>query len=224
MMNKKAQAYETLKRQIISIELAPGTPINEADLALRLGVSKTPLREALTQLDRDGFVDNVPARGSSISHISAREVDDVLRIREIIEVGVAKRVAAVGGTPELLRERDATAQLLKSGNTPSEYVYEWGTFEDMHRTLVESLGNQLLISVYSGLMDRIARIRNFYGDRFTRRRLEDIVAEHTAILDAVVCGDTVNAELAMTRHLQNARAFLGGLTRQENGVESWSMS
>jgi len=218
-MNKKARVYEDLKRQIISMELAPGTPINEAEIALQLGVSKTPLREALTQLESDGFVDNVPARGSSISHITAREVNDVLQIREVIEIGVAKRVAAVGGTPALLRERDATATMLKTGDTLTEYVYEWGLCEDVHLVLVQALGNRLLIGVYGGLMDRITRIRNYYGDRFTRRRLHDIVTEHAAILDAIVCGDTVTAEQTMTQHLRNARAFLGGLTDQENGVK-----
>ena len=68
-MNKKARVYEELKRQIISMELVPGAPINEAEIALQLGVSKTPLREALTQLESDGLVDNIQARGSSISHI-----------------------------------------------------------------------------------------------------------------------------------------------------------
>jgi len=223
-MNKKARVYEDLKRQIISMELAPGAPVNEAEIALKLGVSKTPLREALTQLESDGLVDNVPARGSSISHITAREVNDVLEIREIIEMGVAKRVAAVGGTPALLRQRDATATMLKAGDTLGEYVFEWGSCEDMHLVLVQALGNELLIGVYGRLMDRITRIRNYYGDRFTRRRLHDIVTEHTAILDAIVCGDTVTAEQMMTQHLRNARAFLGGLTDQENGVNQWSMS
>ena len=218
-MNKKARVYEELKRQIISMELAPGAPINEAEIALQLGVSKTPLREALTQLESDGLVDNIPARGSSISHITAREVNDVLQIREIIEIGVAKRVAAVGGTPALLRERDATATMLKTSDTLTEYVYEWGLCEDVHLVLVQALGNKLLIGVYGGLMDRITRIRNYYGNRFTRRRLHDIVTEHTAILDAIVCGDTVTAEQMMTQHLRNARAFLGGLTDQENGVK-----
>lgn len=219
-MNKKAQAYETLKTQIINMELVPGSPINEAELAQRLGVSKTPLREALTQLERDGFVDNVPARGSSISHITAREVEDVLQIREIIEAGVAKRMAAVGGSPALLQERDALAELANGADTLAELVYEWGTHEDVHLILIEALGNQLLVSVYGRLMDRIARIRNYYGNRFTRRRLEDIAAEHAAILDAIVCGDAPTAEQQMAQHLQNARTFLGGLKDQENGVEA----
>ena len=60
--NKKVMVYENLKRRIIGCELVPGLPINEADFASELGVSKTPVREALRQLERDGFVDNVPGR------------------------------------------------------------------------------------------------------------------------------------------------------------------
>jgi len=217
-VNKKIRAYETLKKQIISMELAPGTPINEAELAASLGVSKTPLREALTQLEGDGFVDTVPARGSSISHITAREVSDVFQIREIIETGVAKRVSAIGGTPDILKERDSVAGMLNDAS--GRYVFEWGAVEDMHLSLVRALGNDLLVNTYERLMERISRIRNFYGDRFSRRRLEDIASEHARILDAVVCGDSRAAEQYLAEHLRNARSFLTGLREEKTGVQA----
>ena len=89
--NKKVQVYESLKRRIIDCELVPGLPINEADFATDLGVSKTPIREALRQLERDGFVDSIPGRGSTISHITSSDIREIFEIREIIETGAAKR-------------------------------------------------------------------------------------------------------------------------------------
>jgi DNA-binding GntR family transcriptional regulator len=82
--NKKVRVYESLKRRIIDCELVPGLPINEADFASELGVSKTPVREALRQLETDGFVENVPGRGSTISHLTPLDIREILEIREII--------------------------------------------------------------------------------------------------------------------------------------------
>jgi DNA-binding FadR family transcriptional regulator len=69
--------------------------------------------------------------------------------------------------------------------------------------------------LYSGLLDRIQRIRNHYGQRFTQRRLHEILTEHTAILDAIVEGDAARAEQMVQRHLRNAGAFVIGLTELE---------
>ncbi len=102
--NKKVKVYESLRERIISGELKPGLPINEAAFASELAVSKTPVREALRQLERDGFVENVPGRGSAIAHIKPQDIREVLEIREILEVGAAKRAAWLHGSDELRRE------------------------------------------------------------------------------------------------------------------------
>ena len=103
--NKKVMVYENLKRRIIDCELIPGMPINEADFASELGVSKTPVREALRQLERDGFVDNVPGRGSTISHITPMDIREILEIREIIETGAAKLAARLHSHDGMLRAK-----------------------------------------------------------------------------------------------------------------------
>ncbi len=208
--SKKAWAYENLKRRIINVELPPGLPINEAELAQQLQISKTPVREALRQLERDGLVENVPSRGSTISHITSQEISDVFQIREIIESGAAKRAAFFNGDQELDRQREIYKKLLEETPPDAEYA-EWGTWEDLHLLIVKSLGNETLVTVYLGLIDRIKRIRNYYGSRVTRRRFKDIISEHIAVLDAVLAGDPEEAERSMATHLRNANAFLTGL-------------
>ncbi len=209
--SKKARAYENLKRRIISVELSPGLPINEADLATQLGISKTPVREALRQLERDGLVENVPSHGSTISHITLRDINEIFEIREIIEAGAAKRAAAIRGNDELARQRDALAGMIQNPPADAETEYQWGKWEDLHLLLVRSLGNSLLVDVYTGLVDRILRIRNHYGKRLTSGRFGDMVAEHKAILDAVLGGDPDGAENAMVIHLRNASTYLAEL-------------
>ena len=215
VVNKKVKVYESLRKRIITGELRPGLPINEADFARELSVSKTPVREALRQLERDGFVENVPGRGSAIAHIRPQDIREVLEIREILEVGAAKRAAWQHGSDELRREREESRKLLAEDEANQQSVHEWGSWEDVHLSIVKSVGNQTLVEMYQGLLDRIQRIRGYYGQRFTQRRLHEILAEHAAMLDAIVDGDAERAEQNVQRHLRNAGAFLIGLAGPE---------
>lgn len=221
--SKKSWAYENLKRRIISVELPPGQPINEAELAEQLNVSKTPVREALRQLERDGLVENIPSRGSAISHITSQEISDVFQIREIIEAGAAKRAAAFKGGPRFVQQREVYQKLMEVTPPNAEYG-EWGTWEDLHLLIVESLGNEALVTVYLSLIDRIKRIRNYYGSRVTSRRFWDIMTEHMAILDAVLAGNAEEAERAMINHLRNASRFLTGLTVNNSFIDQRARS
>ena len=216
--SKKIKVYENLKRRIIDCELVPGLPINEADFANELGVSKTPVREALRQLERDGFVENVPGRGSTISHLTPLDIREILEIREIIETGAAKHVAQFNPHNEVLsKKRIEHQQLLRDEPGSEEYVHEWGEWEDVHLSIVAALGNKTFLKMYADLLDRIKRIRNHFGQRFTQRRFHEIVREHLTILDAILEGNPDRAEQAVRQHLQNAGVFLMGLsvTRKE---------
>jgi DNA-binding GntR family transcriptional regulator len=213
--NKKVKVYDTLRRRIIEGELPPGLPIKEADFARELYVSKTPIREALRQLERDGFVENVPGRGSTIAHIGAQDIREVFEIREIIESGAAKRAAKLHDREEIRRKRDETRRMLEDNQATETRVHEWGSWEDVHVCIVKALGNRTLEDMYAGLLDRILRIRNYYGRRVSQRRLREIISEHATILDAIVDGNPDRAEEAMRAHLRNAGAFLVGLTEPE---------
>jgi DNA-binding GntR family transcriptional regulator len=211
--NKKVQVYESLKRRIIECELVPGLPINEGGFASELGVSKTPIREALRQLEQDGFVENIPGRGSTISHITSADIREIFEIREILETGAAKRIAQFQrDDEELNKKREEHQQFLDNEQGRDEYTHEWGEWEDLHLSIIHALGNQTLLKLYDGLLDRIKRIRNNYGRRFTQRRLHEIITEHLEILDAILEGDPNRAEQAVKQHLQKAGAFIIGLS------------
>jgi DNA-binding GntR family transcriptional regulator len=211
--NKKVMVYENLKRRIVDCSLVPGLPINEADFASELGVSKTPVREALRQLERDGFVDNIPGRGSTISHITPMDIREILEFREIIETGAAKHAARFHSHDETLLSKKAEYEkLLREERDREEYVHEWGEWEDVHLAIVQALGNRRFLEMYQGLLDRIKRIRNHFGRNFTQRRFREIIGEHLTILDAILDGDQNRAEQAVINHLQNATAFLTRLS------------
>ena len=106
MKNKKTVVYGKIKERIINGTLAPGSPINESDLARDLDVSKTPVRESLRQLEREGLVENIPGRGSAVTHITFQDIREIFEIREIIECGVAKRVALMHNEEDLLTKKN----------------------------------------------------------------------------------------------------------------------
>ena len=213
--NKKTAVYEKIKEGIINGSLAPGLPINESDFARDLDVSKTPVREALRQLEREGLVENTPGRGSGVAHITFQDIREIFEVREIIECGAAKRAALMRDVEEVRDKRKELEQYSKKWTEAIEL--NWGPVEDIHLFIVTRIGNQKLIDTYLGLLDHIKRIRQHFGGRFTRQRFSELVDEHLEILDAIIEGDGDKAELSVQSHLRNAGAYLLGLTTTKKG-------
>ena len=215
MKNKKTLVYEKIKDRIINGALAPGFPINENDLSRDLCVSKTPLREALRQLEREGLVENIPGRGSAVTHITFKDIRNIFEVREIIECGVAKRAALIHDENGFQIKRNEIETYSKKWDEAKEL--NWGPVEDIHLFIITSSGNEKLVDTYLGLIDHIKRIRNHFGGRFTRQRFKELVVEHLEILDAIIEGNGDQAELAVQKHLRNAAAYLLGLTSPNKG-------
>ncbi len=220
MENKKTIVYEKIKKSIIDGTLAPGLPINENDLAQDLGVSKTPVREALRQLEREGLVENVPGRGSAVTQITFRDIREIFEIREIIECGAARRAALIRNEEEVREKKRELEQFSAQNAETKESI--WGPEEDVHLFLIKCVGNKKLLEIYLGQLDHMKRIRLHFGGQFMRQRFDELVAEHIAILDALIDSDGDRAEQAVQNHLHNAAAFLLGLTTQKK--EDYSSS
>lgn len=210
MKNKKTEVYRIIKQRIIEGILAPGLPINEIDLATDLNVSKTPVREALHKLEREGFVTTTPGRGSAVSSITFQDIREFYEMREIIECGAAKRGAL---RCDAIEVRESKRQLEKMlGKNPDSKTFPWGEEENVHKLIIRSVGNQKLFETYMGIQDHIKRIRIQFLNRFTRQRHDELIREHIQILDAFLDGDAERAELAVQTHLRNAAAHFMGLS------------
>ncbi len=94
--SKKTIVYENLKRRIITNILKPGDPLNEGVLSKELKISKTPVREALQQLEKKGLVENIPGKGAFVSRFSFQDIRELFEIREILECEITRRVASKG--------------------------------------------------------------------------------------------------------------------------------
>ena len=215
MKNKKTAVYQKIKEGIIIGALAPGLPINENDFARDLHVSKTPVRESLRQLEREGLVENIPGRGSTVSHITFQDIRDIFETREIIECGAAKRAALIRNEEEVRAKKKEFDQYSDKWAEIKEL--NWGPVEDIHLFVIGIIGNQKLFDTYQGLLDHIKRIRIHFGGRFGRQRFDELLREHAEILDALIDGDAERAELAVQNHLRNAAVYLLGLTSPKKG-------
>jgi DNA-binding GntR family transcriptional regulator len=221
-LNKANFVYEQLRQQIISCSLKPGMPINETAFAQTLGVSKTPVREALRRLERDGMVSSVAGRGSIISHISSSDIHETFEVREIIECGAARHAAMLEDKEIFIRQREA---LLAAGGRDDAFRSDgsrndgsktsggpYGRFsdidDDMHRAIVDSVGNSRLSLLYGEILDSVERIRNSFGPQHSVKRTEDMMVEHLSIISAILEGDGDLAQERLRKHLKNALSYV----------------
>jgi DNA-binding GntR family transcriptional regulator len=209
MMNSKSKkniVYEALKKRIIANSLKPGEPLNEGVLSKEMKISKTPVREALQQLERDGFVENVPGRGCFVSRISFQDVKELFETREILECEVIRR-AALKGDPERIEGVRKKFEFLESnGEKTPKSQFKAG--DRIHAYLFESFGNNRLNEIYRRLLEHVERIRIYFFTQTREERSEESYKEHLEILDALASGDSDRAEKAMRAHLRNAMDFL----------------
>lgn len=205
--SKKAIVYENLKRRIISHSLSPGEPLNGSVLTKELGISKTPIREALQQLEKEGFVENIPGKGSFVSRISIQDIREMFEIREILECEVIRRVASKGDLNKA--EAEAIGKKFESsgadgGKTPRSY-FKAGV--QIHTFIFETFGNRRLLEYYRRLQDHIERMRLFFLNQVDQERAEQSFKEHLEILNSLIAQDPQRAEKAMRDHLQNSLEY-----------------
>ncbi len=210
--SKKAIVYETLKKRIVTHSLKPGEPINEVLLARELKTSTTPLREALQQLQKEGFVENFPGRGSFVSRISTQDVRELFEMREMLECEVIRRVVSQG----LVREQRALAirkefESSEGKSRPTSRNY-FTPGDQIHLFVFECLGNRRLLEYYRSLQEHIERMRLYFFSNFHEERAEHSFKEHLEILDALLAHDADRAERAVRTHLENAMDYLKRMT------------
>ena len=155
--------YEELKRQILKGEIAPGHRMMEVELADDMGVSRTPVREAIRKLEKEGLVTIEPRKGAYASDISIKEMVDVLEVRQYLE-SLAAGMAAARITPEeklqLQEATDAYKQAIESEDTSE--IIKWD--ENFHKIIVDCSGNKTLIQMISQVQELALRFRYIYYD------------------------------------------------------------
>jgi DNA-binding GntR family transcriptional regulator len=192
------QVYELLRAKILSVELRPGESINERRLSEWLGVSRTPVREAIKRLSDNGLISTIPNVGTFVSLINPKKVEELYLIRTSLETA-SIRLAAEGFDRKkahilqtLIDQQRAT---LQGPDLPTNIAID----NEFHRSIAEFSGLTTTWSILEQVMGEILRVRHL-SVRMPRR-LEEPIREHVAILRALKTGNPDSAEQAMKRHL-----------------------
>ncbi|HWK19133.1 MAG TPA: GntR family transcriptional regulator [Solirubrobacteraceae bacterium] len=198
-----ARAYAYVKERLLDGRFAGGTLLSENELARRLGISRTPVREAFRQLEAEDLLELYPRRGALVIPISPSEADDVLEARLLIEQHCARRVAAYGAeVAPALREAIAEQERsLAAGGTGFA-----AADRRFHRTIVIANGNALLTRQYDTLRDRLERIAALAAAR-DPERIARFIAEHAELTAAIERGDADVAAELTGAHLRGAHAL-----------------
>ncbi|MFC4565059.1 GntR family transcriptional regulator [Nocardiopsis mangrovi] len=202
------RAYRYTKDAILTRRYAGGELVSEGAIADGVGVSRTPVREALLRLEAEGLVRLYPKRGALIVPVSQAEIDDVIETRRLIEGYTAERAAAA--EPQ---ERAALAGLLSGllDRMRVEAEADRRAFivadRDFHRAIVAAAGNEIFVTLYDSLRDRQLRMME-EGTR-TVARMRANIEEHGVILAAVRDGDPAAARGAVQAHMDAAARLLG---------------
>ncbi|WP_224000963.1 GntR family transcriptional regulator [Aureimonas sp. SA4125] len=201
--------HERLRGMILAGELPSGTPLQEKVFAERLGVSRTPVREAVAKLTSEGLVTRSGGGVPTVSRISVSEIMEILHVRRLLESETARQAAGVNASPEpFLALRGRLTQYLQ-GARPS--VTEYADFdESLHCLVAKTAGSSLLTELVKGL-----KLKTRMFDKGSiPERFEPGCHEHIEIIDAILARDPERAELAMRTHIENARsAILNHLSR-----------
>ncbi len=196
------RVYALLRAEILDGTLAPGTVLGEIEQSTRLGVSRTPLREALSRLHADGLVTPIGARGLAVSEVSLEHLRDLFEIREALEVQAARLAARRCDRAifESLRE-----EIRRSGERlavdPSRRAFYEQT-AIMDATIDEAAANPYLLAALRGVRVHVARFRQLSRDN--PARLRSATQEHLMIIDAIIEGSETMAAYATELHLHRS--------------------
>ena len=197
--------YEELKRQILVGEIAPGTRMMEVELADVMGVSRTPVREAIRKLEKEGLVTIEPRKGAYASNISIKDMVDVLEVRQGLE-GMAAAIASGKITErqkaDLLNVVEKYKAAVESANIEEIIKYD----EEFHSMIISISGNKTLMQVFSTVQELALRFRYIYYDDFNR--YESMPREHQLIEEAIMSGDAEKARVAAGDHVSKLKEFI----------------
>lgn len=188
-------AYGALLSEIREGRLSPGDRLRETDLAARFGVSRTPVREAIRQLEADGLVTHLPRIGATVRKLDYSEVMELYEMRSVLECTAARMAARAASEVEIAEIAAISDELAKAGKG----IEASRLNRQFHRALLEAAKNRFLIKSMLALQKAMLILgRTTLADE---ERFENAIAEHTAILDALRARDGDAAQIAMHAHI-----------------------
>ncbi|GAB6085624.1 GntR family transcriptional regulator [Alkaliphilus crotonatoxidans] len=192
--------FENLREAILEGKLEPGQRMMEIQLAEQLGVSRTPVREAIRKLELEGLVVMIPRKGAYVADVSIKDIMEVLEIRVVIE-GLAASLAAERMTDEELDELEMLFYQFKQCYQKDDIEGMIQKDVEFHDRIFTSARNNKLTQISQGLSEQIYRFRVNYISEYNKAKA--LVEEHQAILEALHQRDAEKVYECATKHIEN---------------------
>jgi DNA-binding GntR family transcriptional regulator len=196
------QAYIRLRHEILVCDLSPGQIVSERELARRYEMSKTPIREALTQVCREGLIQRLPGRGYIVAPITIRDIHDLFDLRLILEVAAAERAIRNPSPPQIavLKEMSVVSYNL---DDPESRILFLQANRKFHLALAEATTNRRLVGMLEDLLKEMERL--FHLGLRLKDSSEEMVREHQEVVAALENRDIEEIRNTLTRQITASR-------------------
>lgn len=198
-------AYESIKRDILECNLAPGREVTERELSARYGLGKAPLREALIRLGHEALIQSIPRSGYQVARVTIQDVQDIFALRLLLEPAAA-RLAAGRIDEHVLRPlNEACSAGYKPGDRASETAFLRANSQ-FHVAIADASGNRRLARILEGLLGETERL--FHLGLAVRDRTGEIRQEHEDLVTALAQGDADAAAQTTVTQITAARTMV----------------
>lgn len=209
--NMANRIYGMLRKLIVEVRLLPGRGLSEKEIAALLGVSKTPVREAIIRLADEGFVTVVPQGGTYVASIDVQRYMEACFIRFKLEEGAVIEATKRHSLEDIARLKTCLAEQ-QTAAADEQFTDFFLLDEEFHRTIFAAArlpGAWGVVNQAKGEMDRMRHLKRV----FAVRRTEQVIAEHEAIVAAIEAGDVEAAREAVTKHLGSLESKIAELSK-----------
>jgi len=191
--------FETIRSAIVSGDLKPGERVMEVQMAESLGVSRTPVREAIRKLELEGLIIMLPRKGAYVTDLSVKDLTEVMEIRAVLE-GLAAGLASIRIDAVEIEELEIYALKFHKSIEEDVDVIILRDFE-FHDAIFRASRNERLIQLNNNLIEQVQRFREIYHKKVNKPK--ESSREHYAIVEAISNGDVDKAEKLTRIHIEN---------------------
>ncbi|RDY22998.1 GntR family transcriptional regulator [Romboutsia maritimum] len=197
--------FENLREAILEGKLRPGQRLMEVQLAEQLGVSRTPVREAIRKLELEGLVVMLPRKGAYVANMSLKDIIDVLEVRASLE-GLSASLAAERISEEGIEELKRISEEFNTSTIEADIDTLLKKDVEFHECIFKATNNKKLHQLINTLWEQVYRFRVTYISDYDSS--VSIIEEHKNILDAIISGDSELAQKYATEHIEKAEQFM----------------
>lgn len=204
--------FNTLREAILKGELKPGERLMELQLAAKLGVSRTPIREAIRMLEQEGLAVTIPRKGAEVARMTEKDMEDVLEIREALDE-LAAKIACTRMTEDQLKQLEMIKETFVESTRSHDVKRIAEADVSFHDVIYEATGNPKLVSMLNNLREQIYRYRVEYLKE--EKNYPTLIGEHEAIVEALCARNQNEVVRAMHTHIENQASAVKEIIREQ---------